>query len=154
MKTRYLKRFVKKILILVITLVVLSIITIKVVENHLAKKQNESFDGAAVLARRGARPANIRPVQRGVLDLTKFYDINIPFRLPEIKGSKRDWHDWSAIKNDQHRTGLGERGMPAYITDETQKQLEHELSMDNGFNALLSDYISVNRSVPDVRRDE
>ncbi|XP_065365333.1 N-acetylgalactosaminyltransferase 4-like [Calliphora vicina] len=149
MKTRYLKRIVKNIIIFVITLVVLSIVTIKVVEQRLAKEDEE----ASTMMRR-ARPPNVRSVPRGILDLTQFYDINVPFRLPELKGPKRDWHDWAALNRDQHRTGLGERGMPAYITDESQKELEHEMSMDNGFNALLSDYISVNRSVPDVRRDE
>ncbi|XP_037820238.1 N-acetylgalactosaminyltransferase 4-like [Lucilia sericata] len=149
MKTRYVKRIVKKVIIFAITLVVLSIITIKVVEKRLAKEDAE----AATMIRR-ARPANVHSVPRGILDLTQYYDINVPFRLPELKGPKRDWHDWAAINRDHHRTGLGERGMPAYITDETQKAMEHEMSMDNGFNALLSDYISVNRSVPDVRRDE
>lgn len=149
MQKRYIKRIIKKIFLFAITIIALSIITIKVVEQRLSQ---ENDDSESAMARR-ARP-NVRPVLRGVLDLSQFYDINVPFRLPEMKGPKRDWHDWSAINKDQHRTGLGERGMPAYITDETQKQMEHDMSMDNGFNALLSDYISVNRSVPDVRKDE
>lgn len=148
MKSRYIKRFVKKVLFFIAIIVILSVITIQVVEKRLSQDYKEPER----MARR-ARPPNTTPVVRGDLDVTKFYDIKVPFRLPEIKGLKRDWNDWDFINAEQKRTGLGERGMPAYITDETQKKLEHEMSMNNGFNALLSDFISVNRSVPDVRRE-
>ncbi|XP_013098327.2 N-acetylgalactosaminyltransferase 4 [Stomoxys calcitrans] len=96
----------------------------------------------------------VKPILEGELDLTQFYDINVPFRLPEPKGPKRDWHDHAAIEMEMNRVGLGEHGMPSYITDQSKKELEHELSLENGFNALLSDSISVNRSVPDVRKEE
>ncbi|XP_011293263.3 N-acetylgalactosaminyltransferase 4 [Musca domestica] len=96
----------------------------------------------------------IRPVLEGELNLTQFYDVNVPFQLPEPKGPKRDWHDYVAIDMDAKRVGLGEHGMPSYITDESKKEIEETLYKENGFNALLSDSISVNRSIPDVRREE
>lgn len=61
-----------------------------------------------------------------------------------------DWHDYDFWKREQARTGLGEMGrrevLPVELNDE--KDL---LYRKNGFNALLSDKISVNRSVPDIR---
>lgn len=98
--------------------------------------------------------SNGEPILEDELDLTQFYDINVPFRLPETKGSKRDWDDYVAMDMEMKRIGLGEQGVPAYITDDTKKELEQMLSMENGFNALLSDSISVNRSVPDVRKEK
>lgn len=185
MQPRYVKRLVRKVVLFAVTLIVLTVITIKVVERRLSTKLPID-PGDTVLERniaidksneapvppflsgnehderqpRRPRPAvvngrpYVKPILEGELDLVQFYDINVPFRLPEPKGPKRDWHDYVAMDLDSKRVGLGEHGMPSYITDESKKELEHTLSMDNGFNALLSDSISVNRSVPDVRKEE
>lgn len=64
---------------------------------------------------------------------------------------KKDWHDWIAMDKDAKRVGIGEHGKPAHIEDESQRDEERRISLENGFNALLSDSISVNRSVPDIR---
>lgn len=186
MKTRYIKRFLRKAILFVVTLIVLSIVTIKVVEQRLNKsggssesviekspssKNIDKNDDSVVMpppflahsderSPRRPRPAvmngkpHVKPILEGELNLTQFYDINVPFRLPEPKGPKRDWNDYVGMDLELKRVGVGEHGVPSYITDKSKKELEHKLSMDNGFNALLSDSISVNRSVPDVRKEE
>lgn len=64
---------------------------------------------------------------------------------------KRDWHDFTAMGRDAQRVGIGEQGKRATLDDESQRELERKMSLENGFNALLSDSISVNRSIPDIR---
>ncbi|KAM7346395.1 N-acetylgalactosaminyltransferase 4-like [Cochliomyia hominivorax] len=73
------------------------------------------------------------------------------FVLPKTEGPFRDWEDFELMMEDFQRKGMGEQGEAAYLQNDTLKELEKKLSMENGFNALLSDYISVNRSVADVR---
>lgn len=46
--------------------------------------------------------------------------------------------------------GIGEQGVAASLPSFNQHKYD-ELYKVNGFNALLSDSISVNRSVPDIR---
>lgn len=69
------------------------------------------------------------------------------------RGIKIDWHDYDYIKLEEERTGVGERGRPANL-DPGQDELQDKLFKRNGFNALLSDQISVNRSVADIRHPE
>jgi polypeptide N-acetylgalactosaminyltransferase len=64
-----------------------------------------------------------------------------------------DWHDYEMIAYEEHRKGLGEHGMAAKLPKE-EKAMEQKLFMRNGFNALLSDKISLNRSIPDIRHKD
>lgn len=61
-----------------------------------------------------------------------------------------DWHDYKLISEDQNRKGIGEHGKLEKL-DESEKENQDALFRQNGFNALLSDRISLNRSVPDIR---
>lgn len=61
-----------------------------------------------------------------------------------------DWHDYKLISEDQSRIGIGEHGKLEKL-DESEKDSQEALFRQNGFNALLSDRISLNRSVPDIR---
>lgn len=61
-----------------------------------------------------------------------------------------DWHDYALIKEEENRKGVGEHGKAEKL-EPGEKDLEDKLFHKNGFNALLSDKISLNRSVPDIR---
>lgn len=67
-----------------------------------------------------------------------------------VKQNRIDWHDYAYQEKDAARNGLGEMGrgetLPVEFNDEKDRMYRK-----NGFNALLSDKISVNRSVPDIR---
>lgn len=66
------------------------------------------------------------------------------------QGKKIDWHDYKLIKAEESRKGIGEQGRAEKL-DSSMKEMEDKLFHKNGFNALLSDKISLNRSVPDIR---
>lgn len=69
------------------------------------------------------------------------------------KRKKIDWHDYKFIEAEKSRTGIGEHGAPAFLPpglDDERKRLFDQ----NGFNALLSDKIALNRSVKDIRHKE
>jgi hypothetical protein len=71
-------------------------------------------------------------------------------RPRNLIGTKIDWHDYKLIGAESRRTGIGEQGKAAFLSGR-DKEKEAKMSIENGFNALLSDKISVNRSVPDIR---
>ncbi|XP_061517672.1 N-acetylgalactosaminyltransferase 6 isoform X1 [Anopheles gambiae] len=65
---------------------------------------------------------------------------------------KIDYHNYEQIQNDLNRVGPGEQGKPATLSpEEATSELRKELYYKNGFNALLSDKISINRSIADLR---
>jgi len=76
------------------------------------------------------------------------------FTLPTPQGERKDWTDHGAIAADKLRSGLGEHGLPAKVEDPDEQELEKQLIQINGLNGLLSDKISVNRSVPDLRNEK
>lgn len=59
-----------------------------------------------------------------------------------------DWHDYEVIHEDRKRKGPGEHGSPVVLN---KAETEHDAYKDNGFNILVSDRISLNRSLPDIR---
>jgi polypeptide N-acetylgalactosaminyltransferase len=63
---------------------------------------------------------------------------------------RTDWHDYALIKEEESRKGVGEHGRAEKL-DPADKELQDKLFSKNGFNALLSDKISLNRSIPDIR---
>ncbi|KAM9105887.1 polypeptide N-acetylgalactosaminyltransferase 10 isoform 2-T2 [Megaptera novaeangliae] len=60
----------------------------------------------------------------------------------------KDWHDKEAIKRDAQRVGNGEQGRPFPMTDAERVDQAYR---ENGFNIYVSDKISLNRSLPDIR---
>lgn len=67
---------------------------------------------------------------------------------------KRDWHDYRSMHNDQFDKSLGARGQPAQLPANTNLEKVNAMFKDHGYNAILSDKISMSRSLPDIRPKE
>lgn len=76
---------------------------------------------------------------------------NGSFILPVPEGHRKDWHDYEAIKEDALRIGLGEQGKPVDLNDPLDEENKIKIQDMHGFNGLLSDRISLNRSLLDAR---
>lgn len=63
----------------------------------------------------------------------------------------RDWHNYELIKSEKSREGLGEHGMPVYLTNPHEKLENEKIYNSTGISVLISNKISVNRSIPDSR---
>ncbi|KAI3373953.1 hypothetical protein L3Q82_022515 [Scortum barcoo] len=63
---------------------------------------------------------------------------------------RRDWHDYEAMRRDAARTGNGEHGKPFPLTETDRVDQAYR---ENGFNIYISDRISLNRSLPDIRHE-
>ena len=66
---------------------------------------------------------------------------------------KKDWHDYKQMVGEEGRQGPGEGGIAMYFS-ENETELNSQIFQANGYNAFLSDKISVNRSVPKCRHPE
>lgn len=69
------------------------------------------------------------------------------------KHIKIDWHNYKFIEAEHKRNGMGEHGAPAFLSNDMEDERKR-LFDQNGFNALLSDKIALNRSVKDIRHKE
>ncbi|KAE8287745.1 Polypeptide N-acetylgalactosaminyltransferase 10 [Larimichthys crocea] len=66
-----------------------------------------------------------------------------------LDGVRRtDWHDYEAMRRDAARSGNGEQGKPFPLTETDRVDQAYR---ENGFNIYVSDRISLNRSLPDIR---
>lgn len=72
--------------------------------------------------------------------------------LPNKDGASRtrDVYDASLAKRT-NPGGLGEGGQPGYLTSEEDKKLAEERFGDHSFNWVLSDRMSLDRTLEDVR---
>lgn len=71
---------------------------------------------------------------------------------PVAKNYKRkDWNDYKFIEYEKSREGPGENGKPFELTDPVDIALNKKLFRIEGLYVIVSDKISVNRSVPDTR---
>lgn len=66
---------------------------------------------------------------------------------------KIDWHNHKLIADEGKRKGKGEQGKPSQLSPMRTMHKE-KLYQVNGFNAALSDEISLNRSIPDIRHTD
>lgn len=72
-------------------------------------------------------------------------------QLQKITEKCRDWHDYEQIYSERVRRGPGENGEAFRLEDAAEKAENEKIYNSTGFAAIVSDKISVNRSVPDVR---
>jgi len=64
---------------------------------------------------------------------------------------RKDWHDREFMRYEATRQGPGENGTAFNLTDPKELLRAAELQEIEGLNVYVSDKISVNRSLPDVR---
>ncbi|GIY38879.1 putative polypeptide N-acetylgalactosaminyltransferase 10 [Caerostris darwini] len=74
-------------------------------------------------------------------------------KIAPTTNEKIDWHNYTEIKIEQNRKGPGEQGTAFYLPPGTESRKE-ALYKVNGFNALASDYIAINRSIADIRHKD
>jgi hypothetical protein len=65
--------------------------------------------------------------------------------------TKVDWHNWTHIAMEKSREGPGEQGIAFALTNPDDIRRNNELNRVNGYYAVASDLISVNRSIKDIR---
>lgn len=85
--------------------------------------------------------------------LNKMHPKHGAFFSGEMKNEKMvkiDWNDNKYIEFESQRQGIGEHGEAAHLEPEDEPKRKILFSQ-NGFNGLLSDRISLNRSVKDIR---
>ncbi|XP_038563990.1 polypeptide N-acetylgalactosaminyltransferase 10-like [Micropterus salmoides] len=86
-------------------------------------------------------PGGILPIQ-GLNQMRKVAQVG-------LDGVRRtDWHDYEAMRRDAARSGNGEQGKPFPLTEIDQVDQAYR---ENGFNIYVSNRISLNRSLPDIR---
>ncbi|ETN64529.1 n-acetylgalactosaminyltransferase [Anopheles darlingi] len=69
-----------------------------------------------------------------------------------MSSDKIDYNDYQQLALDRERVGPGEQGKAATLSPaESDSEQRKKLYLQNGFNALLSDKISINRSIADLR---
>lgn len=94
---------------------------------------------------------------RGAMPVAPEHQFNEPERallvnkdITVTEHVKIDWHDHKLIEAEAKQKGIGEQGKAAFLSADDNDKKE-QLYKVNGFNALLSDRIALNRSLPDIR---
>lgn len=69
----------------------------------------------------------------------------------KVKDHKfRNWYDYKLVEKDNQRIGVGELGARVFLSDPNEISLNEKLYQETGFAVVISDKISVNRSLPQV----
>lgn len=71
-------------------------------------------------------------------------------REQELLTKYRNWVDYELSKRDKDRVGLGEQGADVTLTNQEEIDRNDKLFQETGFSVLVSNKISVNRSLADV----
>lgn len=75
------------------------------------------------------------------------------FRRKVISDEVKDWNNVELMVNEKFRKGFGEHGIKTFTVGEPTKA-EEELITENGHNGMVSDKISLDRAIPDLRSVE
>lgn len=71
---------------------------------------------------------------------------------PRLKSYEmKDWHDYTFMAYEATRVGIGENGTKVNLTDPVDIAINDEFLVIEGLSGHISNLISVNRSIPDVR---
>ncbi|XP_055598864.1 N-acetylgalactosaminyltransferase 6-like [Uranotaenia lowii] len=68
-----------------------------------------------------------------------------------VDGSKVDWHDYAYLERESARTGPGENGTLVILEDAEDIKQNEKLFTQNGYYAVVSDMIAVDRALNDLR---
>jgi hypothetical protein len=90
----------------------------------------------------------------GFVDVNQISEIDPKKYWRATDFEKKDWHDYEFMKYEASRVGPGEQGQGFKLTDPADIKLNAEVSKIEGLSAIVSDKISVNRSVPDTRHEK
>lgn len=72
-------------------------------------------------------------------------------KLLKLQPKCKDWNDYEYIIADHHRVGPGEQGKAVILTNPSEIEENEKIYNKTGFSVVVSDKISVNRSIPDAR---
>ncbi|XP_070494252.1 N-acetylgalactosaminyltransferase 6-like [Chironomus tepperi] len=78
----------------------------------------------------------------------------IELRTEVVQEELIDYNDYKYMVEQLRRVGDGEIGKPVFLDDPDEIERNEKLYQKTGFYAVVSDKISVNRSVPDLRSVE
>ncbi|XP_070497839.1 N-acetylgalactosaminyltransferase 6-like [Chironomus tepperi] len=89
-----------------------------------------------------------------LLIVNLLYDSTSTLQLPITPLELKDWENYELIREDSLRTGFGEHGKGEQLTDANEIEENKKLFAEYGISALISDKISVNRSIPEYRHQK
>lgn len=123
-------------LISVVLIVLAAIISLSMIKNYYSD-QITRYRTEAVL-------------YKEALDRLKV-KISVPRYPFATNYEKKDYHDYEFIQMEATQEGPGEQGRKYELSEPDDVERNNELKKNLGFSAVVSDHISVNRSLSDVR---
>lgn len=73
-------------------------------------------------------------------------------KYPKVRNIESwDWNNYDFMEKEKQRQGPGEQGKGVKLTDHDEIKRDYQLTLEEGLHVVISDKISVNRSVKDTR---
>ena len=83
--------------------------------------------------------------------VTDDYQELVLIKSNTVVDDRFDWCNYDLMEEEINRTGFGEHGAPAILTDLSEIKKNKESFKIFGMSVVISDKISINRSVPEFR---